>query len=159
MRKRTPERRRATEEDGETESRPASKPGQDKRATVSHDQRMNALAAIQERQQPARIVDALERARDYLNVHLFEALTLPRLAEAAGLSAYHFTRQFSARFGASPMAYVRHRRLTAAASRLCSDAAPSLVDLAFDCGFDSQEGFTRAFKRVFGEGGALRLFA
>ncbi len=25
-----------------------------------------------------------------------------------------------------------------------------LVDLAFDCGFDSQEAFTRAFKRMFG---------
>ena len=111
---------------------------------------MDAAATLDEPHPSARGGDALERARDYVNANLFESLTQPRLAEAAGLSAYHFTRQFSARFGASPMAYVRHRRLTAAASRLCFDAAPSLVDLAFDCGFDSQEGFTRAFKRAFG---------
>jgi AraC family transcriptional regulator len=81
---------------------------------------------------------------------LFEPLTLTGLAAVAGLSAYHFTRQFGARFGDSPMVYVRTRRLAAAANRLCGDAATSLVDLAFDCGFDSQEGFTRAFKRLFG---------
>jgi AraC family transcriptional regulator len=94
--------------------------------------------------------DPLERARLHIDAGLFEPLTLSQLADAAGLSAYHFTRQFGARFGASPMAYVRARRLSAAADRLCSGAATSLIDLAFDCGFDSQEGFTRAFKRVFG---------
>ncbi len=94
--------------------------------------------------------DPLERARRHIDAQLFEPLSLGQLAAAAGLSAYHFSRQFGARFGASPMAYVRARRLTAAASRLCGDASPSLIDLAFDCGFDSQEGFTRAFKRTFG---------
>jgi AraC family transcriptional regulator len=94
--------------------------------------------------------DPLERARLHIDAKLFEPLTLAQLAEAAGLSAYHFTRQFGARFGDSPMAYVRARRLSAAADRLCGEPSPTLIDLAFDCGFDSQEGFTRAFKRVFG---------
>jgi AraC family transcriptional regulator len=94
--------------------------------------------------------DPLERARRLVEESLFEPLTLTGLADAAGLSAYHFTRQFGARFGASPMAYVRARRLVAAADRLCGDASPTLIELAFDCGFDSQEGFTRAFKRAFG---------
>jgi AraC family transcriptional regulator len=94
--------------------------------------------------------DPLERAQRHIDAHLFESLTLGELAEAARLSAYHFTREFGARFGLSPMAYVRARRLVAAASRLSSGAAPPLVELAFECGFDSQEGFTRAFKRAFG---------
>ncbi|HXQ11162.1 MAG TPA: AraC family transcriptional regulator [Caulobacteraceae bacterium] len=94
--------------------------------------------------------DPLERAQRHIDAHLFEPLTLGALAEAARLSAYHFTREFGARFGLSPMAYVRARRLVAAASRLASGAAPPLVELAFECGFDSQEGFTRAFKRAFG---------
>jgi AraC family transcriptional regulator len=94
--------------------------------------------------------DPLDRARLHIDAKLFEPLSLGQLADAAGLSAYHFTRQFGARFGASPMAYVRARRLTAAADRLCGEPSPALIDLAFDCGFDSQEGFTRAFKRAFG---------
>jgi AraC family transcriptional regulator len=94
--------------------------------------------------------DPLDRAKRHVDAHLFEPLTLGALAEAARLSAYHFTRQFGARFGMSPMAYVRARRLAMAASRLSTDDATSLIHLAFDCGFDSQEGFTRAFKRAFG---------
>jgi AraC family transcriptional regulator len=48
------------------------------------------------------------------------------------------------------MAHVRGRRLVRAARRLCSEPDLKLVELAFDCGFESQEAFTRAFKRVFG---------
>jgi AraC family transcriptional regulator len=94
--------------------------------------------------------DPLERAQRHIDAHLFEPLSLPALAAEAGLSPFHFSRAFGARFGFSPMAYVRTRRLATAAERLATRAAPSLVELAFDCGFDSQEAFTRAFKRVFG---------
>ena len=48
------------------------------------------------------------------------------------------------------MAHVRGRRLVRGARRLCDEPDLKLVDLAFDCGFESQEAFTRAFKRVFG---------
>jgi AraC family transcriptional regulator len=98
----------------------------------------------------AAIPDALVRAREHIDAHLFEPLSLPALAAAAGLSAFHFSRAFGARFGFSPMAYVRTRRLADAAERLAGRRAPALIELAFDCGFDSQEAFTRAFKRVFG---------
>ena len=94
--------------------------------------------------------DPLERARRYVEAELFEPLNLTQIAGVSGLSAYHFTRQFGARFGVSPMAYVRARRLAAAAERLCANRPTPLVELAFECGFDSQEGFTRAFKRAFG---------
>jgi AraC family transcriptional regulator len=52
--------------------------------------------------------------------------------------------------GRSVMAHVRGRRLVRGARRLCDEPDLQLVDLAFDCGFESQEAFTRAFKRVFG---------
>jgi AraC family transcriptional regulator len=45
---------------------------------------------------------------------------------------------------------VRGRRLVRGARRLCDEPDLQLVELAFDCGFESQEAFTRAFKRVFG---------
>lgn len=48
------------------------------------------------------------------------------------------------------MAYVRGRRLEEALRRMLADAGVRIVDLAFDCGFDSQEAFTRAFARAFG---------
>jgi AraC family transcriptional regulator len=94
--------------------------------------------------------DPLERARLHIDANLLEPLTLVQLAGVAGVSTYHFSRQFGARFGISPMAYVRARRLTTAAHRLQGGSPPPLIELAFDFGFDSQEGFTRAFKRAFG---------
>ena len=43
------------------------------------------------------------------------------------------------------------RRLTVAASRLIDrDRRVEIIDLAMICQYDSQEAFTRAFKRAFG---------
>lgn len=86
----------------------------------------------------------------WIEQHLDQALSLPQIAAQAGLSPYHFSRLFTARMGRSVMAYVRGRRLVSGARRLCAEPDLQLVDLAFDCGFESQEAFTRAFKRLFG---------
>lgn len=76
--------------------------------------------------------------------------TLKTIANVADLSPYHFSRQFFARYGLPPMAQVRELRMIAAATQLVDGTASSLVDLASSCGFERQEGFTRAFKRTFG---------
>jgi len=86
----------------------------------------------------------------WIEQQLDQPLTLGRVAQHAGLSPYHFSRLFTARMGRSVMAHVRGRRLVRGAHRLCGEPDLKLVDLAFDCGFESQEAFTRAFKRVFG---------
>ncbi len=95
-------------------------------------------------------MDSTARLLGWIEQHLDEPLTLERIAGQAGLSPYHFSRLFTARSGRSIMAYVRGRRLVRAARRLCDEPDLKLIDLAFDCGFESQEAFTRAFKRVFG---------
>jgi AraC family transcriptional regulator len=86
----------------------------------------------------------------WIEQQLDQPLTLAQVAARAGLSPFHFSRLFTARMGRSVMAHVRGRRLVRGARRLCDEPDLQLVDLAFDCGFESQEAFTRAFKRVFG---------
>ena len=86
----------------------------------------------------------------YVELHAFEPLSLDDLTQVAQLSPYHFVRQFSARYGLTPMAFVRARRMALAARRLNTNPDDSLVELAFDSGFETQEGFTRAFKRAYG---------
>jgi AraC family transcriptional regulator len=93
--------------------------------------------------------DFLADTLAYIEAHLFDALSVTALAYMAGLSPYHFSRMFRARFGDTVIAYVRARRMQEAARRLV-DGEPSLAELAFDCGFESQEAFTRAFRREFG---------
>ena len=96
--------------------------------------------------QPDFLADVLA----YIEAHRDEPLTVAELASVAGFSPYHFSRLFTARFGESVMGYVRLCRLQAASLRLTGDAPPPLAELAFDCGFESQEAFTRAFRREFG---------
>ena len=86
----------------------------------------------------------------WIEERLDEPLTLELIAQRAGLSTHHFSRMFTARMGRSAMAHVRGRRLVRGARRLAMEPDLKLVDLAFDCGFESQEAFTRAFKRLFG---------
>jgi len=101
--------------------------------------------------------DPLQRVLTYIERHLFEPLSVLALAEVADFSPFHFSRMFSARIGESVMAHVRRQRMLRAAARLGENPGaavdaetPALIDLAFDCGFESQEAFTRAFKQVFG---------
>jgi AraC family transcriptional regulator len=101
--------------------------------------------------------DPLERVLTHIERDLFEPLSVASLAHVAELSPFHFSRLFTARIGESVMAYVRRRRMLRAAAKLGRNpgvadglAAPALIDLAFDCGFESQEAFTRAFAQTFG---------
>jgi len=104
-----------------------------------------------------KAADPLDRVLAHIERHLFEPLSVGALADVAELSLFHFSRLFTARLGESVMAYVRRRRMLRAAAKLGQNpgvaddiAAPALIELALDCGFESQEAFTRAFQQVFG---------
>ncbi len=130
-------------EGGNSDRRPGKrKNGQDRTPARRHHRAMSATIAT-----PASNV---ARAIDFIDASLFGDLSLQDIAAAANLSPYHFCRLFTAVMGESPMAYVRRRRLAQAALRLMKEPDASLVDLAFECGFESQEAFTRAFRRTLG---------
>jgi AraC family transcriptional regulator len=86
----------------------------------------------------------------YIEDNLLTRFTVAEVARAAGYSAYHYCRLFHSLTGDSVMGYARKRRLTVAAQRLTNGSNVRLIDLALDCGFESQAAFTRAFKRHFG---------
>lgn len=102
---------------------------------------------------PTLPVDAARRVTHAVRVmeaHPTAALTLGRLAKAAGLSPYHFLRTFERLTGAPPHQYLRRARLRDAAVRL-STGTDKVVDVALDCGFGDVSNFTRAFRAEFGE--------
>jgi AraC family transcriptional regulator len=86
----------------------------------------------------------------FIEDNLLKRFTIADVARAAGYSAFHYCRLFHALTGESVMGYARKRRLTVAAQQLTTGARTRLIDLALDCGFESQAAFTRAFKRHFG---------
>jgi AraC family transcriptional regulator len=86
----------------------------------------------------------------WIEDHLEDDLSLEVIAARAGYSPYYFSRMFHAHTRRTVMDHVRGRRLVGGARRLLAEPGLRLVDLALDCGFESQEAFTRAFKRLFG---------
>src|SRR5262245_22149980 len=86
---------------------------------------------------------------EYIERNLAGDLSLQALARRGGVSPYHFHRLFHAAVGEPPKRYVRRLRLESAATRL-KLSRRSVTEVAFGVGYDTHEGFTRAFGAHFG---------
>jgi AraC-like DNA-binding protein len=91
----------------------------------------------------------LLRAKDLADARYFESLAVDDLAEAAGLSRAHFSREFRRAFGESPHSYLLTRRLERAAA-LLRDTDRSVADICFSVGLQSVGSFTTTFTRIYG---------
>lgn len=89
------------------------------------------------------------QALHYIETHLEEEMNPLDVAAAAGFSMYHFHRIFQGQIGMSVAEYIRYRRL-ACASALLIYSTEDIISIAFRCRFESQEAFTRAFKKEYG---------
>jgi AraC family transcriptional regulator len=90
-----------------------------------------------------------KRIAEYIEAHLDSHLSLDELAGVAGLSTWHFLRQFRARFNCAPHAYVIERRIEQA-KRLLRRGALPIKEVAAACGFSDQAHMTRLFRRQLG---------
>jgi AraC family transcriptional regulator len=94
-------------------------------------------------------VAAVQRMQDYIEAHLLENITLAELSRAAMFSPWYARRIFREQTGCSPADYIRRLRLSRSALRL-RDESIRIIDAALDCGFESVDGYQRAFLREFG---------
>jgi len=86
----------------------------------------------------------------YIDANLDADLALDTLASVASFSKFHFQRQFAALFGMSVFEVVHLLRLKRASCDLAY-RNHSVIDVAFDAGYESPESFARAFKKRFGQ--------
>lgn len=91
---------------------------------------------------------AARLARDYLQAHWDEAVTLARLEAVCGRDRWQLSRDFRAAFGTSPYRYLLMRRLQRARSLL--SAGSRIADAALACRFADQSHLTRHFRQAFG---------
>lgn len=91
----------------------------------------------------------MRTAIDYIEEHLDSQIQAEDAAAAAGFSKYYFHRIFKRETGLSLYEYIRKRRLAQAASLLLNSKI-SVLDIAVGLCFESQEAFTRAFKKRYG---------
>ena len=86
----------------------------------------------------------------WLESHLVQPLSLDNVAQKAGYSKWHLQRMFKDVTGHAIGAYIRARRLSKAAVALRLTSRP-ILDIALQYRFDSQQTFTRAFKKQFAQ--------
>ena len=86
----------------------------------------------------------------WLESHLDQPLSLDNVALKAGYSKWHLQRMFKDVTGHAIGAYIRARRLSKAAVALRLTSRP-ILDIALQYRFDSQQTFTRAFKKQFNQ--------
>jgi len=90
-----------------------------------------------------RIGDAIA----HIETNYAENITLDELAAKSHLSKRHFQRIFRDCVGRSPIDHLMHIRIQRAADLLRHTERP-ITDIAFDCGFQDSNYFTRCFRKV-----------
>lgn len=95
-------------------------------------------------------LDAIRKSMRYIDEHLCEDITVPRLAEIAGLSPNYYRTLFKQIAGISPVKYITAKRVNRA-SALLKYYEGNMIDLALECGFNSTASFNRAFRMYTGQ--------
>ncbi|WP_346234667.1 AraC family transcriptional regulator [Lysinibacillus telephonicus] len=85
---------------------------------------------------------------DYIEKHLTEEISGEDISKIVGISDYHFKRMFSYMAGMSLKEYIKNRRLSVANEELVNGA--KVTDIAYEYGYQSIEGFSRAFREWSG---------
>lgn len=94
-------------------------------------------------------VRGFQHAMDYMEEHLTESTDYEKIACEMNISVFYFQRIFTILCGMSPGEYIRNRRLSLAGSELVS-TDHRIIDIALKYGYDTPEGFTRAFTKFHG---------
>ncbi|MDY3929574.1 MAG: AraC family transcriptional regulator [Clostridia bacterium] len=92
---------------------------------------------------------AVQRMQDYIEKNFEKTITMSQLAKVSFFSPWYSYKLFRRYTGLTPSEYVRRMRLSRSAMRLKNDGC-RVIDAALDMGYDSVDGYTRAFFKEFG---------
>jgi len=94
-------------------------------------------------------IEAVLRMQYYIEENLSSKITLADLSRESFFSPWYSHRLFYAMLGITPADYLRKLRLSKAALKL-RDEPSKIIDIAFESGYGSVDGFQRAFANEFG---------
>ena len=90
----------------------------------------------------------VEKIIDYIETHMNEDLSLDKIANAFNYSKFYIARIFTEETKCTVYKYIQGRRLTLAAQKLV-ETEQSIVEIAYEAHYDSQQAFTLAFKQLY----------
>jgi AraC family transcriptional regulator len=91
----------------------------------------------------------LKRVLEFIDANLGKNITLSELADLVNMSLYYFAVLFRQSTGLSPHRYVLNQRVERA-KQLLHDPKLSVLDVSIEVGFEHQNNFARAFRRLIG---------
>jgi len=91
---------------------------------------------------------AVKLAREYIDDHYAEDISVKQLAHIANLSPFHLIRVFSNEVGIPPHAYLTQVRVRRAKALLARGRP--IAQVALETGFADQSHLNRHFKRIVG---------
>lgn len=94
-------------------------------------------------------IEAVQRMQEFIEENLSDEITMAQLAEVSMYSPWYSYRLFVQHLDMTPAVYIRRLRLSKSALRL-RDENVRITDVAYDVGFESVDGYQRAFYREFG---------
>jgi AraC family transcriptional regulator len=94
-------------------------------------------------------LESINKAIAYIESNWTTDIQLKDIAIQANLSQYHFHRVFKSLTGDTAKDFLIRLRLEKAALKL-KHSQNDIGQIAFDCGYQNHETFTRAFKNYFG---------
>lgn len=90
----------------------------------------------------------IDKCTRYIEEHSSQEITAEDLADLCGYSLYHLSSVFRACFGCSIGRYIQEEKMRMAARKL--GEGQKISEVAYECGFDTSSGFTKAFRRQYG---------
>lgn len=90
----------------------------------------------------------IERILEYIHAHIDTPLTVELLAQKSCWSRWQLQRTFLKETNQTVAQYVREIKLSIAAEKLIL-SKDRVMDIALNCGFNSEVSFNRAFKQLF----------
>lgn len=91
----------------------------------------------------------LRQVTKFINDNYSRDVKLAELAHVAGMSSFHFAREFKRSTGTTPHQYLIKFRIERAKALLAQNELP-LIEVGLRAGFSHQSHFTRLFRKVTG---------
>jgi two-component system response regulator YesN len=91
----------------------------------------------------------LHKAKEYIENHYADSITLESVAEYVELSPFYFSKLFKDRFGMTFIDYLTEIRIKHAKAQM-EDRAKSLKEICFSIGYNDPNYFSRVFKKLTG---------
>ena len=107
------------------------------------------LYSLKEEISTVEWIERVNNVVNYIEENLDKEISYDEIAKLAVCSIYNFQRMFSYIANQSLSEYIRNRRLTLAAFDILN-TRENIIDIALKYGYNSQDAFTRAFRKFHG---------